>query len=486
MWSEKALLVSFLLGFVWSVVHGHGQCEVKLKYGYGDVHGRGLLSKTPKGDPLCSFLGIPYAQPPIGVLRFEPPQPLDLAYYSSSFDFTVKSPICVQNMLLHNGTSGQEDCLYLNVYKKQSHWTELKPVIVWLHGGWFQTGSAYSRNADQPDYLVDEDIIFVTLNYRLGALGFLFRNKDTFTGNLGLRDQVEALKWVRANIAAFGGNPQKITLMGWSAGSASVAYHLQAPASRGLFQAAIMMSGTSFNPWAYERHTQGCVNVLCKTLNIPCAHGDLKEILKRIPTSYFKSIALNSQTVISYLGEPAPCFEPTVELQEVAYGTAMVQDLQQRLISQPILNDVPLMIGHTVAETWPSFHTNRFSLQNSWNYSFTNTRDDVLSSLRRYLIAGTKELNNLSKQLMTEAILLHGIRDFAEYYTTNADSNIFFYRFSHKQRGNDIGSFHGDELPYIFGQPDGPTGKSKTSQNHEDGLIRMRLVRYITDFAKFG
>uniref|UniRef100_A0A1B0GPW9 Carboxylic ester hydrolase n=1 Tax=Phlebotomus papatasi TaxID=29031 RepID=A0A1B0GPW9_PHLPP len=253
----------FLIGNICILVAG--QCQVTLKQKFGQVQGNGLTSVTQSGNLYCSFLGIPYALPPIGKLRFEPPQPMDLSTTSNFWYFTRQSPICIQNPIFTDLTNGQEDCLYLNVYTKSTKPEKLKPVIVVIIGTWFHSGSPYDNGVNRPDYLVDEDVVVVTFNYRLGILGFLYREDAGIAGNNGLRDQQEVFKWVQKNIVAFGGDPKRVTLMGWSAGSASISYHLQAPSSCGLFHGAIMSSGTNLNPWAYQRNTKQCIRALCKT-----------------------------------------------------------------------------------------------------------------------------------------------------------------------------------------------------------------------------
>merc|ERR1712038_1895546 len=129
----------------------------------------------------------------------------------------------------------------------------LKPVLLWIHGGAFTEGSA--NDLTDPEYLLDEDVVFVSIHYRLGLLGLLaVENSTELTGNLGLKDQQEALRWVQRNIAAFGGDPSKVTLFGESAGGISVHQHVLSPTSNGLFRAGILQSGTAL--MFYERLRQ--------------------------------------------------------------------------------------------------------------------------------------------------------------------------------------------------------------------------------------
>ncbi len=196
------------------------------------------------GDDHLLFAGIPYAAPPVGPLRWRPPQPP--TPWQGERDASKFGARCVQDTTNDPdfGRSVSEDCLTLNVWAPNSSAAEPLPVMVWIHGGAFVNGSGDIYEARR--IVARGDIIVVTLNYRLGALGFLAHpalgaNGDV--GNYGLADQQAALRWVRDNIASFGGDPQKVTIAGESAGAMSVCDHLAAPGSAGLFRAAIIQSG---------------------------------------------------------------------------------------------------------------------------------------------------------------------------------------------------------------------------------------------------
>ncbi|MDT5250185.1 MAG: para-nitrobenzyl esterase [Mycobacterium sp.] len=188
------------------------------------------------------FAGIPYAAPPVGPLRWQPPMPAPS--WPGVRDATKLGPRCIQDMSdLERGRGSSEDCLRLNVWTPPPS-NERRPVMVWIHGGGFINGSGGIY--DSRRMTTRGDIIVVTLNYRLGALGFLAHpslGPPGVVGNYGLADQQAAMRWVRDNIASFGGDPEKVTIAGESAGGMSVCDHLVAPGSKGLFRAAIVESG---------------------------------------------------------------------------------------------------------------------------------------------------------------------------------------------------------------------------------------------------
>ncbi|XP_046580432.1 bile salt-activated lipase-like [Haliotis rubra] len=213
----------------------------------------GTTNVTEDWTPYHAFLGIPFAVPPTGSRRFKRPQP------HPGFNHTFKAykygPACLQalNLIGSNGVTGNEDCLTLNVFTPASITdTSNIPVIVWIHGGGFIAGNAFTY--DPSSIVANGQVIVVTIQYRLGPLGFLSTKDHVSAGNYGLWDQHLALQWVKKNIASFGGDINSITLMGESAGSASVAFQALYSGSKGLFQRTIMQSGSASSSWAYTRN----------------------------------------------------------------------------------------------------------------------------------------------------------------------------------------------------------------------------------------
>ncbi len=217
------IVVSFLKSVLSEIVHIDD----------GGIEGTVMTSRL--GVNFNAFLRIPYAEPPMGNLRFLAPVRKDR--WTGIWNATYWSPICVQN----NPSSADEmseDCLYMNVFSKNLNAS--MPVIVYIHGGSFAWGDARSQAG--PEYLMDRDVVLVSFNYRLGALGFMSVGTKEIPGNAAMKDMALVLQWVNRNIVKFGGNPSKVTLVGWSAGALAVHALMLSPMVDGLFHRVVAIS----------------------------------------------------------------------------------------------------------------------------------------------------------------------------------------------------------------------------------------------------
>ncbi|KAL7642476.1 UNVERIFIED_CONTAM: hypothetical protein RMT77_007037 [Armadillidium vulgare] len=219
---------------------------------------RGIKDASVDDVEFYSYLGIPFAEPPVGKLRFKEPVPK--SPWTGILETTKNPPLCLQKELMdlfNENISefeplGREDCLYLNVHTPQPGNSEANlPVMVFIHGGGFMSWGAELFG---PKALVNEEIILVVIQYRLGIFGFFSTEDSILPGNMGLKDQQLALKWVKQNIKAFGGNPESITIFGESAGAVFVNMHIFSPGSKGLFQRAIIQSGSALCGWAISKN----------------------------------------------------------------------------------------------------------------------------------------------------------------------------------------------------------------------------------------
>lgn len=183
---------------------------------------------------------------------------MPVASWSVVFNATLDGPACIQiPSQIEKGTIGSEDCLWLSVYTPSLIPESQLPVVVWIHGGRWSNGSGRQRSYG-PHQLIDRGLVVVHIQYRLGALGWLSTKNSVAPGNYGFKDQLLALKWINANIQAFGGDPNSVTLLGHSAGGASAHAHMISPLSKGLFHKVISMSGTANMAWSskQENHDQ--------------------------------------------------------------------------------------------------------------------------------------------------------------------------------------------------------------------------------------
>ncbi|BES89327.1 esterase [Nesidiocoris tenuis] len=307
---------------------------------------KGTTKETVSGRKFHSFQSIPYAKPPIGKHRFKQSVPADpwlgvlnathadvqcLQKFPKLF---VSSPIPLQ-------TFGSEDCLYLNIYtpKLPSELPDgkLLDVIFYIHGGGFVMGYG-----DQwgPEYILDRDVVFVNFNYRLDVLGFLSLEDDLAPGNNGLKDQNLALKWVNQHISAFGGHPNKITIVGMSAGAASVHYHVVSPQSKGLFQKAIASSGVALNPWAFAKAPRESGMALANIVGCPTNDSKLAiECMRNRPAG---DLILAEDQIKAWGPLPLFTFVPVIEPPG---PNAFIDRSPRDLIVSQSGSDVPLLLS---------------------------------------------------------------------------------------------------------------------------------------------
>ena len=231
--------------FMFSAVYAEDICREPVSTAQGLVVGASV-----DGLPVCAYKGVPYAAPPVGNMRWRAPQPPPQR--KDVLTATAFSPKCAQaksflDRFEDKKTIRSEDCLYLNVWRPKK--SGKYPVMVWIHGGGLVMGKGSSDLYWGDRMAAQKDVVVVTINYRLSVFGFLAlpalsaEDANGSSGNYGLQDQIEALKWVRENIAAFGGDPANVTIFGESAGGWSVCNILASPLAEGLFHRAVMESG---------------------------------------------------------------------------------------------------------------------------------------------------------------------------------------------------------------------------------------------------
>lgn len=296
----------------------------------GVVEGSLSASGTMK-----QFLGIPYAAPPVGALRWKAPQAP--AAWTGTRSAKTFGPHCPQRdtspMSAYGAAGGQEDCLYLNVFTPTSPGPH--PVLVWIHGGAFQYGQS---NGYLPARLTAQGVTVVTVNYRLGALGFLahpaLADEAGRAGNYGVMDQTQALRWVKANIAAFGGDPDQVTIAGQSAGAASVLTQLNTSHAAGLFHKAILQSGpVTDQPTGAAAQASGAA--LAETA-FACPNDDAAAAcLRALPLASI----IGQQSAATFSATNAPNVD----------GDYLVRG-NQAAVAEGRIAPVPVLIGNTTDE----------------------------------------------------------------------------------------------------------------------------------------
>lgn len=294
-----------------------------------------------KGVHFDAFMRIPYAEPPTNSLRFQPP--VKKTPWNGTWIATAFGPMCMQT----GGGSWpmSEDCLHLNVFTKALNQITLKPVLVYIHGGGFETGSAHNHG---PEYFMDRDIVLVTINYRLNKFGFLASGTSMAMGNMGLKDQVMALKWVKDNIHVFGGDAQRVTISGLSAGGFAVTSLLASDMSRDLFKRVIVVSGSITWMSRMNRDYKEIANYIASQVNCTDTTRDIVECLQEVPAAEILNVNVIPATLCG--SRAAMIWNPVIEGdfgQEKFFSKSPLDVFKD---SPSLFNQTQVMIGMTEHE----------------------------------------------------------------------------------------------------------------------------------------
>lgn len=304
-------------------------------------------------DGVLAFKGIPYAQPPVGALRWRAPQPVPV--WAGVRAATTYGPDCAQHPFVGDaaplGVTPAEDCLYLNVWRPAATAGQPLPVMVWLHGGGFVNGGSSPAIYDGTGF-AKRGVILVSLNYRLGRFGFFahpaLRGADDLAGNYGYMDQLAALRWVQRNIRAFGGDPRNVTLFGESAGGASVLAMMTTPLAQGLFQKAIVESGGGRGALMPMRDLREDQPKLASAESVGVAFATSAGIAPGDPDALAKLRALPAERVVDGM-DMGSMFNPTYTGGPVRDGKIVI-DTPDAIIRRGANLKVPLIIGATSAD----------------------------------------------------------------------------------------------------------------------------------------
>lgn len=428
--------------------------------------------------------GVPFAAPPVGALRYRPPQPP--AARSGVRESTAFSPIAPQlpsplnNLFGREQQPSSEDCLYLNIWSPAADGAK-RPVLFWIHGGAFTGGSGSTPWYDGGAFARNGDVVVVTINYRLGLFGFLHLadlGGEPFaaTGNLGILDQVAALRWVKENIAAFGGDPDNVTIFGESAGGMSVGALLAVPSARGLFHKAILQSGVAHNLPRREAATEIAREAL-KLLEVDEGNVErMRELtVAQILAGQAKlavsraSAGLFAQPVVDGDALPRP------PLEAVANGSAA---------------GVPLLIGTNLDEV------KLFSIMNPSMATEEGFRErgaaqagaETFAKLADAYAAGRPneaKIEAWTHLLSDQLFRIPAIR-LAEKQEQQAP--VWMYRFDYQSPafGGKLGACHALEIPFVWNNLDAPGSATFTGERPDRQPLADRMQAAWIAFARGG
>lgn len=472
--------------------------------GLGRIQGSVLRSRL--GALFYGFRGIRYGKAPVDDLRFKAPQPVE--QWNDVFDATVDGPMCPQPTEDESDIS--EDCLRLNVYthnivENVTRSSVKKPVIVYLHPGGFYAVSGQSKNYAGPQAFMDRDIVLVTFNYRLGTLGMLSTGTKEYPGNAAFKDQVLVLKWIKLHIQHFGGDPNSVTLMGYSAGGLSVSLHMVSPMSRGLFHKAILMSGAATAQWDIPTHQLELVERQARALK--CPDDTIENMMECFKNKTGVEFGNSLMQMFEFgQGNPVLMWKPVVEPD---FGQErFLTDNPTRLFRQGRFTRVPVMAGITELE----FASPAIAILNDpkhlaeMNDKFneiapicfqyernTNRSHEITARLKKEFLNDTAKIDESSLpgliNLFGDGLIGFGVHRFVKlvspFVRTFYYKNSYVGRYSHLYYPADkpYGAVHHDDLLYFFV---GPFIAPMFKVSDPENLQVERMTRMWSSFAYRG
>ncbi|XP_043928389.1 neuroligin-4, X-linked isoform X2 [Protopterus annectens] len=494
-------------------------CQVQhpvVNTNYGKIRGTRTILPNEILGPVDQYLGIPYAAPPTGERRFQQAEPP--SSWTGIRNATQFSPVCPQylddKVLLNDMLpvwftanldtmptyvqDQSEDCLFLNIYvptEEDIHdQSNKKPVMVYIHGGSYIEGTG--NMIDGSILASYGNVIVVTLNYRLGVLGFLSTGDQSAKGNYGLLDQIQALRWIGENIGAFGGDAKRVTIFGSGAGASCVSLLTLSHYSEGLFQKAIIQSGTALSSWAVNYQPAKYARVLAE--KVGCDVIDTGELVECLRSKNYKELIEQNITPARY---------------HIAFGPVIdgdvIPDDPQILMEQGEFLNYDIMLGVNQGEGFKfvdgivdnedgvtasafDYHVSNF-VDNL--YGYPEGKDTIRETIK-FMYTDWADKENPETRRKTLVALFTDHQWVAPAVAT-ADlhaqygSPTYFYAFYHHCQSDMKPSWadaaHGDEIPYVFGIPMiGPTDIFNCNFSRNDIMLSAVVMTYWTNFAKTG
>ena len=426
------------------------------------------------------YKGIPFAAPPLGDLRWRAPK--SAAPWKNVLQADKFAPACMQVPIVMpalglDALTVSEDCLYLNVWTPAKSPKDKLAVMVWIYGGGFTIGGTSIGQYDGRN-LAKKGVVLVSIAYRLGAFGFLASpelsaDQGGHSGNYGLLDQIAGLQWVKKNIAAFGGDPGRVTIFGESAGGIAVSMLAASPLAKGLFTGAISESGGNFGP---ERHAnEGGTNMV----SLPTAEKNGTAYLSKLGVTSIADARKKSAEVIlknsnSALGGAWPVFD----------GYVLLGD-QYKLYEAGKYNDTPVLIGSNADEGAlfvPSIAAAVY--QSSIHTGYGDYADKIFAAY-----PGDTDANALrsARDMFRDATFAWPTCAWARLQSRTGKGKVFVYYFSHRPQYpntpqfKDWGASHGSEIAFVFGN-----FSAAMAPTPADQAVSDEVSSYWVNFAKTG
>jgi len=456
-------------GLAIGLVTAAGADPLNVKTEQGRVQGKSINDGKVR-----AFLGIPYAAPPVGDLRWKAPQPAEK--WKGERDGTTFGPHCAQNpvfadMIFQDAAGGSENCLFLNVYTPADATDKSKlPVMYWIHGGGYSGGSA-----DEPrhngDFLPLKGVVLVTINYRLGVFGFLAssdlaKEQGGSAGNYGLMDMIAGLQWVKQNIRNFGGDADNVTIFGESAGSFAVSSLMASPMARGLFAKAIGESGAAFS------------NVL---------RADSLAAREAKDDTWVTGLGVTTLADLRAL--PMQKILDAVKTKRGGFP----EDVDGKVLTEPVAETyaagkqahVPLLAGWNRDEG--AFLANGMTVDKWKDMATKMFADRAAEFLTLYPGATDEQAADSADAYGSDSFIAFGTWKWMEAHRKTGDAPVYRYHFELRATPSKFHpgtwAFHSDDIEYVFGTLDTRPGFVPSAA---DRKLSDEMMSYWTNFAKTG
>jgi para-nitrobenzyl esterase len=459
------------MSLAWAATAAPARAQIET----AEVTGGKIAGTVAEG--LGEFKGIPFAAPPVGQLRWKAPQPVK--HWTGTRQTVAFGAACMQNPATAGrqapGIALSEDCLYLDIWTPAKSTREKLPVIAWIYGGGFSGGMTSAPLYDGAHF-AKKGVVFVSIAYRVGPFGFLAtpelsKESGHGSGTYGLLDQIAGLKWIQTNVAKFGGDPSKVTLLGHSAGGFSVSILAGSPLARGLFRAVISESGGNFMP---PQDSQWAGTTL-QTLRMAEAGG--KAWLAGLGASTLaQARALPADKVeVAQRTKGAARFWPPVD----GY---VIKDDQYKLWRAGHFNDTPILVGD-VSDEAAGFgvrKTDPAAFAADVRAGYGAQAESILAA---YPHADDELATRSSTQLRSDTTFNWGQYTWARLQSTYGKHNAYVYYFDRPSAANPNGSSHGQEVAYVFDNL-GVGGRPQPTE--ADRAISQEMQSYWVNFATTG